>query len=387
MSSSFSDSEISEIRADFPHTEHGYIYLNHAAISPLSQNVKQAIEDWLQERHLPPIENMEKGMAIIEETRQYITEFIHAPSPDSISFTGNTSDGISAVAEGFAWQPGDQIILNTLEFPANIQPFRILERQGVEIVYVKPENGMITPEILEAAITPDTKMISVSAVQYLNGYKADLASIGKLCRDRDIFFVVDGIQALGAVPVDVEEAHIDALASGGHKWLMGPLGIGFLFLSGRLSRKLRPYKTGWLSVEDPWDLTNYNQKWQPLSQHLETGTPNLLGITGMGASLKRFSELGPGKISARIQQLSGYMVDTLSQNRQVQILTPKEEHLRAGIVTFSVDKQNDVEEAVQQLKKKNITISAREGYFRIAPHYYNTQQEIDRAIQALSERL
>ncbi|MEX0904739.1 MAG: aminotransferase class V-fold PLP-dependent enzyme [Balneolaceae bacterium] len=379
----FTDAELNDIRADFPHAEQGHIYLNHAAVGPISKRVRNALDQFLLERHLSPIENMEKGMKTVEETRQSIAELIHAPSAGTITFTGNTSDGLSAVAEGYNWQPGDQVLLNTMEFPANIQPFRILERKGVEIVYAEPQNGMISPEVIEAAITSKTKMVSVSAVQYLNGFMADLHSIGKLCRQQNIRFIVDGIQALGAAQIDVQSAQIDALASGGHKWMMGPLGLGFLYLSEEFSRELTPYKTGWLSVEEPWELTNYHQKWQPVSQHLETGTPNMLGITGLGASLKRFLELGPERVSHRVKQLSNHIIRILSENSSGRIITPQNEEMRAGIITFSAPVKSTPEDTVQQLKEKNITISAREGYFRFSPHYYNTSKEIDRALQAL----
>ena len=369
----FSDKQIDELRADFPHTKQGHIYLNHAAISPLSTTVKKALDRYLQERNAGAIENFEQGMILADETRKNIAEYIHAPAPETISFTGNTSDGISAVAEGLDWQPGDQIILNTMEFPANVQPFRMLEQKGVDIVYIKPADGTVTAGMLEEVITPKTKMISISAVQYLTGFKADLAAIGDLCRQQNIFFVVDGIQALKAYRIDVQKANIDALATGGHKWLMGPMGIGFLYLSEKLARELKPYKTGWLSVEEPWDLQNFNQKWLPVSQHLETGTPNMVGIM----------EIGPDKVSHRIQQLSNYIVKSVSENSAFHLLTPQDENLRAGIVSFSSDHQNDPEKTIKQLKEKNITFSAREGYFRLSPHFYNTEEEIDIALQAI----
>lgn len=165
--------------------------------------------------------------------------------------------------------------------------------------------------------------------------------------------------------------------------MMGPLGLGFLYLSEEFSRELTPYKTGWLSVEEPWELTNYHQKWQPVSQHLETGTPNMLGITGLGASLKRFLELGPERVSHRVKQFSNHIIRILSENSSGRIITPQNEEMRAGIITFSAPVKSTPEDTVQQLKEKNITISAREGYFRFSPHYYNTSQEIDCALQAL----
>lgn len=383
MNSPFDDAEIKTIRQNFPFLETGRVYLNHAAISPYSKEVKNALDTFIQERHIDPIENFEQSVQMSKETRSLVAKLIQSSTTDLISYVGNTSDAISAVAEGFPWKSGDQVVLNRLEFPANVQPFRILKNRGVEIVFAEDRNGKITPEQIEAAITPKTKMVSISAVQYLTGYRADLKNIGELCRSHNIFFVVDGIQGLGAVPIHVEEMHIDALGSGGHKWLMSPMGIGFLYLSEKLAAELKPYKTGWLSVTDPWDLSNFDQPWLPVSNHLETGTPNMLGITGLGASLKTYHKWSGERISKQVLKLSTHIIESLQKYPGVDILTPVKENERAGIVTFSSQNHPNPDETVQDLKKKKITISARKGMFRLAPHYYNTTEEIDFALEQI----
>ena len=374
----------SEIRTLFPHTKKDHIYLNHAAISPLSDRTKLELETFLANRNSGNIDNFEKWMRLMEETRDLIAKFIHTDSPDRITYMGNTSDAISAVAEGMAWSDGDEIILNTMEFPANIHPFRILEGKGVKLVYLKPDDeGKITPEMIKDAITPKTKMVSISAVQYLNGFRADLKSIGDICQRNEVYFVVDGIQALGAIEIDVENCQIDALASGAHKWLMSPMGIGFLYLSDRLAQALKPAKTGWLSVETPWELSNYSQKWQPISKHLETGTFNMIGIIGMNASLSHLLEIGPEWIENEIGKLTSYLFANVTAMDNVEIKTPKSPEHHAGIFTFSLPEKRDSETVVNQLKTKQITISAREGFVRISPHYYNTTDELDRVLDSI----
>ncbi|MEX2456613.1 MAG: aminotransferase class V-fold PLP-dependent enzyme [Balneolaceae bacterium] len=386
MSSPFQKSELTSIRNNFPHTQNG-IYLNHAAISPLSLSVKQALNSFIDERHLSPIENLENSMELTEETRELISTYINAGSPDQITFMGNTSDAINAVAGGFNWQPGDEVILNTMEFPTNVQPFRILESKGVKIRYVPHQNHQISVESIAEFITPKTKMISISAVQFLGGFKADLKAIGSLCKKHDLYFVVDGIQALGATQIDVQEANIDALAVGSHKWMMAPMGLGILYLSKKLSSKLNPIKTGWLSVEEPWDLFNYNQKWLPVNQHLEIGTPNMLGIVGLNASLKTMVDVGADLITRQICYLTDYIYSRLSEKDTITLLTSADKKNRLGIVTFSVDQNVDYDTVVNELKKQGITISSREGFFRFSPHYYNTTEEIDSAIEAIFHHL
>lgn len=385
MPSPFSDIEIAEIRDMFPITRSGRLYMNHAAISPLPTPTLEATKKWLDVRNSGSVENFEEGMETVETARKRVASYINAQDPEHITFLGNTSDAISAVAEGLKWNEGDEIILNTLEFPTNVQPFRRLEQLGVTIRYVEAKSHRVHPSDIEAHITPKTKLISISAVQYLSGFRADLKAIGDLCTTHDILFVVDGIQALGASPINVMDCNIDALATGAHKWLMSPMGIGFLYLSEKMQAVLEPYKTGWLSVEDPWALSDFEKAWLPVNQHLETGTPNIIGIAGLGTSLKLFVGLGTESVRQHILHLSGYLLDKIQNKSRVSVITPEEEAQRLGIVTFSVDKngENDIDAVLEALKQKHITISAREGFFRISPHVYNTEEEIDIVIEQL----
>ncbi|MFO7799050.1 aminotransferase class V-fold PLP-dependent enzyme [Rhodohalobacter sp.] len=379
----FSESELTEIRENFPHTKTERVYLNHAAISPISWAVKQAIEKFISDRHSGKIDNIEMGMSILQETRDLISGFVHAESTEQITFMSNTSEGITAVAEGLDWNEGDEILLNHMEFPTNVQPYRILDRFGVNVRYIEPVNNRVTPGMVESAISSNTRLFSISAVQYLTGFKADLEAIGAICKKHNILFVVDAIQYLGAGTIDVQACNIDALSAGGHKWLMSPMGTGFLYLSEKLSKQLKPYKTGWLSVQEPWELSNFDQKWLPVSQHLEIGTPNMIGFAGMNASLKTLNSIGLSRITENILNLTDYLTVKLSQQNNTQLISPKEREERAGIVTFTTTDITDTEAFVETLKKKNITISSREGKLRIAPHFYNTIEELDTVLNAL----
>ena len=371
------------IRSNFSHTENDIIYLNHAAISPLSNGVRSAMEHFLEERNRRSIDNFYIWMETAERTRTMIANLIGSSSEDKITFMGNTSDGLSAVAEGLDWSNGDEILLNTAEFPSNVQPFRILEKHGVRVRYIDTdEAGKVTPEMVEESITQKTRLFSISAVQYLSGYKADLESMGEICRKNGIIFCVDGIQALGAVNVNVENCNIDALASGCHKWQMAPMGTGYLDISESLADQLNPSKTGWLSVEEPWDLSNFDQEWLPVSSHLETGTMNMIGITGLHASLESMREIGLDTIFNEICGLSDHLVDRIKENDKMRLLTPDNSKQRAGIVTFSISNA-DPEEIMEKMKERSITISIRQGFLRISPHFYNTFEEMDKMLEVL----
>ncbi|PWN06934.1 aminotransferase class V-fold PLP-dependent enzyme [Rhodohalobacter mucosus] len=371
------------VRSWFPHTQTGHIYLNHAAISPISVRVKDAIDSFILERQSGPIDNLEKCMKISEETRKLAADYLNADSPSAITFTGNTSDGISAVAEGLQLEAGDEILLNSMEFPTNVQPYRALASRGVKTRVLDTPQNEITASMIEKRINPKTKVVSISAVQFLSGYHADLEAIGKLCEERGVWFVVDAIQCLGAFPIDVQACRISALASGSHKWLMSPMGTGILYTAPSLAEKLQPSKTGWLSVEEPWDLFQYEQDWLPYSQHLETGTPNMIGLAGLGASLKMFKEIGYERISRNVLTLSGYLTRRLEGLSGVKVISPADDAHRAGIVSFTIDRIENVQALTDELKKKKITISSREGVLRIAPHFYNTTAELDACLESL----
>ncbi|MDX1591391.1 MAG: aminotransferase class V-fold PLP-dependent enzyme [Balneolaceae bacterium] len=376
--------ESDRIRQWFPHIQNGHLYLNHAAISPLSTRVTDAIQSFINERQSGPVENLEHSMQIGDETRNLVSDYLNAASPSSITYIGNTSDGISAIAEGLQLKSGDEILVNAMEFPTNVQPYRALASRGIKTKVIETPDYRITASMIERHISPATKVVSLSAVQFLSGYRADIESIGKLCDEKDIWFIVDAIQCLGAFPIDVQKCRIHALASGGHKWLMSPMGLGILYTSPELAEHLTPYKTGWLSVEEPWDLFEYEQEWLPYSQHLETGTPNMLGIVGLGASLKMFQEVGHEIISRNILALTSYLSQELLDMDGVRLISPAEEQNRAGIVSFYMDHIQNTSEWVEELKKEKITISAREGLLRIAPHFYNTKDELDNILDRLN---
>ena len=372
-----------DFRKLFSHHKNGVVYLNHAAISPMPNATADAIRTFLNSRQQGPVEDFENWMDILEETRTFIARLIHAASPEQITFMGNTSDGISAVAEGLNLDPGDEVLLNRMEFPSNVQPFRALERKGVSVRYIEPVDGLVTPEMVRQSITQDTKLVSISAVQYLNGFRADLEGIGSICKEKDIWFVVDGIQGLGASDINVRTACIDALATGGHKWLMSPMGTGFLYLSDQLSNSMTPSKTGWLSVKEPWELSNFDQPWMPVNQHLETGTLNMAGIFGMHASLNMFLDIGVKIIREELIRLTGELIEMLKNRNGVTVVTPSGRKNRSGILTFSRESDAHPDEVVSSLKDQKIIISAREGLYRIAPHFYNTTDELKHTINQL----
>ncbi|HGY56838.1 MAG TPA: aminotransferase class V-fold PLP-dependent enzyme [Caldithrix abyssi] len=364
----------SKYRTLFPVTTQK-IYLNHAAISPLSTRVTDRLEWYLDERGFGDIDVFAKAKEIREEARRTISELIHGAA-DNIAFIGNTSEGFNHLVNGLPWKKGDRVVLTDYEFPSNIYPFKNLERFGVEIVYVANRDGQIFLEDVEQALTPRTRLLSISFVEFSNGFRNDLPELGRLCRERNIIFSVDGIQGTGALPMRVEEWGVDFLSNGGHKWLMGTMGAGFMYIAPHLLEQLTPAFTGWLAVEQPWDFFNYRQSLVPDARRFEYATANFMGITALAASAGLLLEAGPEKIEQHLLSLGDYLIDQLSE-LGLEFKGSTERNHRSGIYSFG---GKNTEELFHHLTGQRIICSLRNGLLRISPHFYNTKAEIEELI-------
>jgi selenocysteine lyase/cysteine desulfurase len=368
-------------RAWFPFLQTGKVYLNHAAISPLSSRTVEAMARYLQMRSQERVDPYESLWPLIRETKARIGKLINAP-PDRIALVDNTSNGINVLASGYPWKPGDRVLLNDMEFPANVYPFLNLRRLGVAIDFVKCPDGILTPEMVERSLTPSTKIVSVSFVQFLHGFKADLHAIGEVCRRRSVTFCVDAIQGLGAAPLDVQASNIDFLSCGGHKWLMALEGQGFFYITAELQEKIHQQYVGWTSKDRFMEhLFQYDPTLAPTARRYENGTLNAIGIVALHEALGTLLEVGVENIHRHLLSLTDRLLAYLIA-RGARVLTPGEHHHRAGILTWS-----DVraETMFLQLQQRDIHLSLREGCLRVAPHFYNTAAEIDRLTQALTE--
>lgn len=370
---------IVEIRKHFPYLDSGKIYFNHAAISPVSSFVKVELEKFLHERSTTDIDNYEKMVNTVGSLTDRISVMLNAKQA-RIALTKSVTESLNILAQGIKWEKGDRIILNDIEFPANVYPFLNLKNYGVEVDFVKSKNGEIKIEDIEKLITPKTKLLSISFVQFLSGFRADLETIGELCSKHNIIFSVDAIQGAGVIQLDVEKYKIDFLAGGSHKWLMGLTGLGYLFITEKLQSKLEQKNVGWLSVENEWDLLNYSLELKQTALRFQLGTFSFSGVVALNASLEFFESLGYVNIEDYILQNSKYFLAKLVDEGFKPILHNLPEKNLAGIVTFPVE---NAEEVFKQLLEKNIVGSLREGMIRFSPHFYNTKEEIDIVVDTL----
>lgn len=368
-----------EVRQLFPHLQTGKIYFNHASIGPLASPIVQKLNDYLFERSVSPIKNFNTFVRASIGAKELLGKLINA-NPKRIAWVDNVSNGLNVLAQGLEWKSGDRIILNDLEFPSNVYPFQNLKSYGVEIDFVKSRDGKILLEDLEKAITPKTKMLSISAVQFLSGFRAELKSIGELCRKYNIIFAVDAIQAVSAVNIDVEEMKIDFLAGGSQKWLMALQGLSYIYLTEELQNRINQKHLGWLSVKNPFDMLNYEQDLNDNADRFQNGTMNAIGITALYESLKLFNSFGFENLEKSVIENSVYLIDKLNELGITPFVNSDDKSILSGIVSF---KTENSQQLFEELNDQNILGELREGYIRFSPHYYNTKEEIDIAVRTL----
>lgn len=364
--------DIGFYRGLFPVVKTGTVYLNHAATSPLSTRVVAAVQRYLTERSETHIDNFSMVAGLVTETRNRIGKLINSKS-DRIAFCDNTSNALNILAAGMKWRTGDRIILNDLEFPANVYPFMNLKRLGVELDFVKNRDGKILLEDIESAITPVTKLLSISHVQFLSGYRADLEAIGDLCRRRGIMFAVDAIQSAGVVRIDVDRMKIDFLACGGQKWLMAPRGTGFAFVSAETQERLNQAYVGWTNMKDFFgDFTRYRIELDSSARRYENGTLNYAGIVGLHESVGVLLEVGIASIEQHVLDLSDKLIAELDPLGIKPYVSGNRQE-RAGIVSF---RASDPQRVFANLSEEKIEVAVRQGWLRVSPHFYNTEEEI-----------
>lgn len=371
--------DITSVRELFPHIKYGLIYLNHASTGPMSAKVLETINKLLKEKSETKIDDYKSFLKVQDETKQILGKYINA-KPDRLAFVDNTSTGINILASGIKWQKGDHILLNDIEFPANVYPFINLKKFGVDVEFVKSENGIVSADDIIRKVNERTKLISVSFVQFISGYRIDLEKLGKFCKTNEIILSVDAIQGIGALNLDVEKMNIDFISCGTQKWLMGLQGLGFIFVRDSLQQKLEPANIGWLSVENAWHLLDFDMKLKQSANVFQGGTLNTLGIYAFNASLKLLQEFGFGKIENSVISNTIYLHKKLNELGIKPLLNGLESGFLSGITSFKLD---EGEELINYLENKKIVCSFREGYLRLAPHFYNTQNEIDYLIEAI----
>lgn len=370
-----------KIRSLFPAAQK-YTYLNSAAVSPLPAVSADAVYSQLKDVSENGTINFADWVATKERARTMIAEMLCVRS-EQIAFMRNTSDGFSTVANGMKWQKGDNIVTFEHEFPANFYAWRrIRDEFGVELRLCSEQNGRIDLDEFTALIDENTKLVSISAVQFASGFRADLLRIGEAARKVDALFAVDIIQGLGAMQFDLPASCVDVACGASHKWLFSPEGCGIIYLSDRARERIQPTLVGWISVADAWNFADYEQKFKPNALAWESGTGGASLFFGLEQSLKIISETGAKNIEKYLEELTDFLCELLA-GKDYEIVSSREKGEKSQIVCIKHRNGLTSNELFKKLEGEKIIVSPRGDRLRIAPHLFNNREDIEKLIEHL----
>ncbi|MCK4341476.1 MAG: aminotransferase class V-fold PLP-dependent enzyme [Phycisphaerae bacterium] len=372
---------LEEIRSQFPITRR-FNFQDHAAVAPLSAPAAKALTDYATEMAESSYLNG-TFYRTVDHVRQAAARLINAHA-DEITFIKNTTEGISYVANGIPWVTGDNVVSTTMEFPANVYPWMNLEQRGVHLKRVPEEDGRVPFDRLAAAIDQRTRLVTVSAVQWGNGFRMDLNRLGELCQEKGVLLCVDAIQALGVHPIDVRAMNIDFLAADGHKWLLAPEGAGLFYCRRELIGHLHPTELGYMCMKQSFDSDERMIDLHDDARRFDSGAYNLAGLCALGASLNLLLEFGIEEIQKLVKLLTDRLAEGV-RRRGWEVHSPRTPSEWSGIVSFSTDQHDLAALKKHLLDEFKIVVSRRLGRLRASPHYYNTAEEIDQLIEALPE--
>lgn len=369
---------IAEYRKLFPVTEH-YAYLNHAACTPLPTPGLEALARHWAAQSTMGVLSEPGAYEIIERGREKMASLIGAETGE-IGWAPNTATAISLVANGLSWQERDNIVSALGEFPANIYPWLGLKRWGVETRLVRQRDNRVLVDDIAAAMDERTRVLSLSWVEFATGFRNDLAALGQLCDERGVIFNVDGIQGLGALQMDVHALGIHFMGAGAHKWLMGPQGAGIFYARKDMLDKIQPWTANWYSVVNRDDYFTYGQPWIDTAARIEGSTRNISGLVAFEAVLSMIHEVGQARIEARIMKLTDRLLCGL-QSKGYELVSSTVPQERSGVVCFKA--KGDPMDILARAEAEKIIVAVRMGVVRASPHFYNTEEEIDRFLAIL----
>ncbi|MDH5375092.1 MAG: aminotransferase class V-fold PLP-dependent enzyme [Candidatus Bathyarchaeota archaeon] len=354
--------------------------MNHAAQSPLPKPVADAVRKYVND-------SSNFGTTSIEwndDGKPFFAKLIGA-NPKQIAFIENTSVGLNIVANVLSYPHGSKIVTTDLEYPSVVYPW-LRKSLGVKVRYVRNVNGKISLEDVEKAVDDKTVAIAISHVEYVNGFRHDLGALGEIAHEHGAYLIVDAIQSAGAMQIDVKRHDVDFLMSACYKWLLSPPGAGYLYVKEELIEKFEPPFVGWASVKpEVFETIDFFDIWSmrlsETASRFEVGSPSFISLIGATEALKMLLDIGVEKIEKRILKLTDHLIEAV-KDLGYELQTPEEPQYRSGIVNFKIDKPKEVAE---KLNKKGIVVSARSHGIRVSPHFYNTEEEIDKLIREIKQ--
>jgi len=369
--------------AEFPQ-DNELCYLNHAAVSPWPKCAAEAVQRFAFENMTCGAEKYPQWMQISQELRERLRWLLNATSVDDIALVKNTSEGLSFVAQGLPWKHGDQVIGIADDFPSNRVVWESLESQGVEFVQVDT-NATDDPEAaLIDQISEKTRLLAISTVHFATGVRLDLQRLSDACQSSGVLLCLDAIQSLGAIRLDVQATPADFVIADGHKWMLGPEGLAVFYVNPNIREKLKLTQFGWAMRQDPGDYSP--GPWEPAhsAKRFEAGSPNMLGIHALHASLGLQQQIGSEEIEQMLRKNIDLLRTSLNSVEDLKLRTPSDSSRSAGILSMRV---GGIESDVlwKRLMEKRVICASRGGFLRLSPHFYTRKQVLDRASEIIQQ--
>ena len=376
----------SQFRTEMPVTQR-WAYFDHAAVGAIPQLAFDRISRWANEALLDG-DAVWGGWQKLHEGARHTAAKLFNAQPSEISLVPNTSFGINLVAEGFPWKAGDNVVIPDHEFPSNIYPWMQLQDRGVELRVVPLDGARLPVSALLNAIDSRTRIVSVSWVGYASGYRVDPCELAELVHQRGALFFLDAIQGLGVFPLDVRKTPIDFFAADGHKWLLGPEGAGLFYLREEHLNLLRPLNIGWNSVAQGNDFSRVDLKLRRAASRYESGTQNMAGFIGLGASLETLAKFGLGPthsaIGQRVLELTDILAERMIRGGWALASDRSSQTVKSGILSFEIPGCDSLQ-LKQQLHAEKVVLSFRGGKLRLAVHAFNDESDFDRLFAAVQK--
>lgn len=360
------------------------IYLNHAAVAPWPKRTMDAVTEFARENLYRGAQHYPRWMQTEANLRNQLQLLLNAESTDTIALLKNTSEALSVVAYGLSWKPGNNIVTSTQEFPSNRIIWQSLENLGVELRQVKldPQQSLIEDALIQAC-DHNTRLMTISSIQFDSGLRLDLEKLGGFCKSANILFCVDAIQSIGAITIDVQSINADFVMADGHKWMVGPEGLAVFYCKPEHAASLRLNQYGWHMVEDYLNFDKKDWEVATSARRYECGSPNMLGIHALQASLSLLLEIGLENIEIAVTERARLIMDLVNSNNNLQLLTPTGKERYGGIVSFkhhSID-SNTLHHALHEC---GVICAPRAGGVRFSPHFYTPQDQIHTAFEIIN---
>ncbi|MBK3867833.1 aminotransferase class V-fold PLP-dependent enzyme [Pseudomonas stutzeri] len=359
----------------------GLRYLNHAAVAPWPRRAARAVSAFAEQNATLGARDYPQWLTVERSLRQRLARLLNAPTSADVALVKNTSEALSFVAFGLDWKNGDRVVISDEEFPSNRVVWEALRPYGVEVIQVSLKGADPEGDLL-AACGPRVRLMSISAVQYASGMRLDLDRLGAGCEQRGVLLCIDAIQQLGALPFDVRQNRCAFAMADGHKWMLGPEGLGVFYCRSDLREHLKLHEYGWHMLEHAGDYDR--SEWEPArsARRFECGSPNLLGAMALEASLSVLEETGMERVAASLNTRVDWLRQGLAALEGAEILSPAEEDRRSGILSFRLAGWENAA-LFEQLKAEQVVCALRGGGIRLSPHFYTAEHVIEETLALL----